>query len=98
MTIKVATIIGVLAWIRSAIDVVITTPRGSPERAQKLSELSEAVTYGRALSEAYHGKLARELRAVLLLAELALTYLQPPGQTRDKPAEEGGTPVIRVVR
>lgn len=67
-----------LAWLRSAMVAVTTTPSGSVERQARLDELASAVTRARVVLEAKPGKFGSELRLALHATEVLLARLRGP--------------------
>ena len=83
--IKIGTITDAARWTRHALAAVMSTPKGSPERRAKLDDLIQATTRARVLADAYHGKLAVELRITLWAAEAVLDRVKsgaPAGSAR----------------
>lgn len=86
--IKLGTLMGGLAWLRDAALVTLGTPPGSPERRQKLDELSATLGRAKQAAAGYRGKMADELRLGVQAAELGVNRLRRRSTERE--AQEGG--------
>ncbi len=93
--IKLGTLMGGLAWLRDAALVTLGTPPGSPERRQKLDELSATLGRAKQAAAGYRGKMADELRLGVQAAELGVNRLrrrsseQEAQESGDKAREDG---------
>jgi len=93
---KLGSVGDALAWLRSAMVAVTTTPPGSADRQARLGELVSAVAKARVLLEAKPGRFGPELRLALQAAEVVLSRLRssssaaPPGASGAPGADGAG--------
>lgn len=90
--VKLGTVADALAWLRDAAAVAMSTPPGSPERAQKLNELAIVLDRAKTSAAGYRGKMADEIRLGVQAAEIVVKRVRGDVRARAENSEDSRSP------